>query len=60
MYTSGGVTGSSSVAGGLNGTSTTDFSPFGATPGGPGVLVTNVLKPMSRLRFPAQIVCRSR
>jgi LPXTG-site transpeptidase (sortase) family protein len=31
-----------SVSGGLNGTSTTALDPFGATPGGPGVQVTNI------------------
>ncbi len=41
VFTSGPVTGVSSVAGGINGTSTTDLSPFGATPGGPGTLVQN-------------------
>jgi len=41
VFTSGSITGASSVAGGINGTSTTDLSPFGATPGGPGTLVQN-------------------
>ncbi|MBI5964683.1 MAG: DUF11 domain-containing protein [Chloroflexi bacterium] len=42
VYTSGAVTGSSSVAGGSNGTTINPPQAFGATPGGAGVLVTNV------------------
>ena len=44
VYTSGAVSGTSSVAGGANGITTTDVATqaYGATPGLPGQLVTNV------------------
>ncbi|HVM70462.1 MAG TPA: hypothetical protein VMT91_01800, partial [Anaerolineales bacterium] len=42
VFTSGAVSGTSSVAGGAHGTSTTDASDFGATAGSAGDLVTNV------------------
>jgi LPXTG-site transpeptidase (sortase) family protein len=42
VYTSGAVAAGSSVAGGVNGITTTADDPYGAMPGGAGILVTNV------------------